>query len=54
LLNSFFFADLWYEYDDDIVSKREDEDILKLCGGGEWHAAYLLFYKEIDSLGFDD
>ena len=34
----------WYMFDDDVVSKVSEEDILKLSGGGDWHTAYVLFY----------
>jgi len=34
----------WHMYDDDMVTKVEEEDILKLSGGGDWHTAYVLFY----------
>ncbi|KAJ2655880.1 deubiquitinating enzyme, partial [Coemansia sp. RSA 1200] len=35
----------WYKFDDDNVSMVTDEDILKLCGGGDWHTAYILLYR---------
>ena len=34
----------WYMYDDDVVTKVTEEEILKLSGGGDWHTAYVLFY----------
>jgi ubiquitin carboxyl-terminal hydrolase 14 len=34
----------WYMFDDDVVTKMTEEDILKLSGGGDWHTAYCLFY----------
>jgi len=34
----------WYMFDDDVVTKMTEEDILKLSGGGDWHTAYVLFY----------
>lgn len=37
--------DKWWKYDDDHVTSVKSEDILKLCGGGDWHMAYLLVYK---------
>lgn len=37
----------WMLFDDaDLIPKKE-EDILALCGGGDWHMAYLLIYKAI-------
>ncbi|KAJ2486711.1 deubiquitinating enzyme, partial [Coemansia sp. RSA 2320] len=40
----------WYKFDDDEVSMVTDDDILKLCGGGDWHTAYITLYraKKID------
>ncbi|KAJ2851456.1 deubiquitinating enzyme [Coemansia brasiliensis] len=35
----------WYKFDDDNVSMVTDEDILKLCGGGDWHTAYVALYR---------
>ncbi|KAJ2909039.1 deubiquitinating enzyme [Coemansia aciculifera] len=35
----------WYKFDDDEVSMVTDEDILKLCGGGDWHTAYVTLYR---------
>ncbi|KAJ2403033.1 deubiquitinating enzyme [Coemansia sp. RSA 2559] len=35
----------WYKFDDDEVSLVSDDDILKLCGGGDWHTAYILLYR---------
>lgn len=38
-------TDDWYCYDDDDVSPCKTEDIMKLKGGGDWHMAYLAFYR---------
>ncbi|KAJ1965527.1 deubiquitinating enzyme [Dipsacomyces acuminosporus] len=35
----------WYKFDDDTVSMVTDDDILKLCGGGDWHTAYVTLYR---------
>ncbi|KAI8323648.1 cysteine proteinase [Martensiomyces pterosporus] len=35
----------WYKFDDDKVSMVTDDDILKLCGGGDWHTAYVTLYR---------
>ncbi|KAK3283824.1 deubiquitinating enzyme [Cymbomonas tetramitiformis] len=36
----------WISYDDDKPpAVQNEEDILKLSGGGDWHMAYLLVYK---------
>lgn len=37
--------DAWLKFDDDVVTPCNNEDILKLCGGGDWHMAYLLIYR---------
>lgn len=34
----------WYMFDDEDVTPMQEEDILKLSGGGDWHTAYVLFY----------
>jgi len=39
-------SDQWLKFDDDKVSLVNDEEILKLDGGGDWHTAYLCLYKE--------
>ncbi|CAH0520024.1 unnamed protein product [Peronospora belbahrii] len=38
-------GDDWYCYDDDDVSPCKTKDIMKLKGGGDWHMAYLAFYR---------
>lgn len=35
----------WYMFDDEDVTPMEEEDIMKLSGGGDWHTAYVLFYS---------
>ncbi|KAJ2381468.1 deubiquitinating enzyme, partial [Coemansia sp. RSA 2603] len=35
----------WYKFDDDDVSMVTDEEILRLCGGGDWHTAYVTLYR---------
>ncbi|KAJ2714901.1 deubiquitinating enzyme [Coemansia spiralis] len=35
----------WYRFDDDKVSMVTDDDILRLCGGGDWHTAYVTLYR---------
>lgn len=35
----------WTQFDDDEMIPRTEEDVLKLCGGGDWHISYLLLYK---------
>ncbi|CAH1393070.1 unnamed protein product [Nezara viridula] len=36
--------DTWMKCDDDVVTPVPKESILKLCGGGDWHVAYVLLY----------
>lgn len=36
----------WWKFDDEEVSSVADEDILKLDGGGDWHSAYMILYRE--------
>jgi ubiquitin carboxyl-terminal hydrolase 14 len=38
----------WLVFDDDSVSACKTEDIMKLNGGGDWHMAYLTFYRYKD------
>ncbi|PIA16187.1 cysteine proteinase [Coemansia reversa NRRL 1564] len=35
----------WYKFDDDQVSMVTDDEILRLCGGGDWHTAYVTLYR---------
>jgi ubiquitin carboxyl-terminal hydrolase 14 len=35
----------WVQFDDDTLIPRKDEDIIQLCGGGDWHTAYLMLYR---------
>uniref|UniRef100_A0A1A9W057 Ubiquitin carboxyl-terminal hydrolase n=1 Tax=Glossina brevipalpis TaxID=37001 RepID=A0A1A9W057_9MUSC len=36
--------EVWFKFDDDIVSSVTNEEILRLSGGGDWHCAYVLLY----------
>lgn len=36
---------LWWKYDDDVVTEVSTEDVMNLKGGGDWHTAYLAFYR---------
>ncbi len=38
---------VWVLFDDDTLHMKKDEDILALSGGGDWHMAYLLLYREV-------
>lgn len=37
--------DQWVEFDDANLSFRNEDEILCLSGGGDWHMAYLLMFK---------
>jgi ubiquitin carboxyl-terminal hydrolase 14 len=39
--------DKWLLFDDDNLIPKTDEDVLALCGGGDWHMAYLLLYEAV-------
>jgi ubiquitin carboxyl-terminal hydrolase 14 len=38
-------SDDWFKFDDDVVTKVKSEEISALSGGGDWHMAYILFYR---------
>ena len=38
-------GDLWHKFDDDVVTEVKTDDIKKLSGGGDWHMAYICFYR---------
>lgn len=38
-------SDYWWRYDDDVVTEVTTAEILNLKGGGDWHTAYLNFYR---------
>jgi ubiquitin carboxyl-terminal hydrolase 14 len=40
--------DKWLKYDDDSVSMVLTNDILELKGGGDWHMAYICFFKQLE------
>ena len=35
----------WVLYDDDELTPKSEEEIIALCGGGDWHMAYILLYR---------
>ncbi|PSC76595.1 ubiquitin carboxyl-terminal hydrolase 6 [Micractinium conductrix] len=35
----------WIQFDDDQMIPRKEEEVLTLCGGGDWHMAYMLLYR---------
>lgn len=40
-------GEFWTKFDDDLVTKVSEEEILKLHGGGDWHTAYYLVYRRL-------
>mmetsp|Transcript_5254 Transcript_5254/g.7263 ORF Transcript_5254/g.7263 Transcript_5254/m.7263 type:complete len:526 (-) Transcript_5254:361-1938(-) len=38
-------GDKWFVFDDADVSETTEEEVMKLKGGGDWHMAYLTFYR---------
>ena len=40
-------GDSWMKFDDDYVTKVKSDEILNLCGGGDWHTAYYLVYRRL-------
>lgn len=42
-----FKDDDWVQYDDAVTSSVTTSDVLQLSGGGDWHTAYLLFYRKL-------
>lgn len=42
-------GDIWMQFDDDIVSTVKTDDILALKGGGDWHTAYLAFFRKLEA-----
>ena len=41
-------GDDWLQCDDEFVTGVKTEDILQLKGGGDWHTAYLCFYRKLE------
>jgi ubiquitin carboxyl-terminal hydrolase 14 len=37
----------WVKFDDNVVSESSEEKVLELRGGGDWHTAYLTFYRAV-------
>ena len=40
--------DKWLKFDDDDVTMVTTNDVLELKGGGDWHMAYICFYKQLE------
>jgi ubiquitin carboxyl-terminal hydrolase 14 len=37
----------WWKLDDDKKAKVTEDDVKKLCGGGDWHTAYVCMYQKL-------
>ena len=44
----------WLVFDDETVAEIPAERIKELYGGGDWHMAYMCFYRKMDGLTLDD
>ena len=40
--------DKWLKYDDDTVTMVTTNEVLELKGGGDWHMAYICFFKQLE------
>ena len=40
--------DKWLKYDDSDVTMVTTNDVLELKGGGDWHMAYICFFKQLE------
>jgi len=40
--------DKWLKYDDSEVTMVTTNDVLELKGGGDWHMAYICFFKQLE------
>ena len=40
--------DKWLKYDDDTVTMVSTNEVLELKGGGDWHMAYICFFKQLE------
>jgi len=47
-------AKKWLVFDDETVAEVDAERIKELYGGGDWHMAYMCFYRKMDVLTLDD
>jgi len=46
-------AKTWLVFDDETVAEFPADRIKELHGGGDWHMAYVCFYRKMDSLSLD-
>merc|ERR1719217_362309 len=44
----------WLVFDDETVAEVDAERIKELYGGGDWHMAYMCFYRKMETLTLDD
>ncbi len=38
-------SSMWWKFDDEEVTEVDSSEIMNLRGGGDWHTAYLNFYR---------
>lgn len=43
-------GDDWLCFDDDIVTNVKTDQVMGLCGGGDWHTAYLAIYRKLEAI----
>ena len=43
----------WLVFDDETVAEIPADRIKELYGGGDWHMAYMCFYRKMDGLTLD-
>lgn len=46
-------AKKWLVFDDETVAEIDAERVKELYGGGDWHMAYMCFYRKMDGLTLD-
>jgi len=44
----------WLVFDDETVAEIDAERVKELYGGGDWHTAYMTFYRKMDGLELED
>ena len=47
-------AKKWLVFDDETVAEIDAERVKELYGGGDWHMAYMCFYRKMDGLQLPD
>jgi len=47
-------AKKWLVFDDETVAEIDAERVKELYGGGDWHTAYMTFYRKMDGLELEE